>query len=289
MKNYYKTLGISQYSSKEEIKKAYRILAVKYHPDKNPDQRFSEQFKEINEAKQVLLDDFKKFQYDIMLIHFLYGNKAKRSRFQFHNAYFPVKYNKVFFIGLLFLFTILVTVAFYQTPLYEATSDAPVIVNTVSQVEKEVPREKEQPIAKTFIPPSRLIEKTFRKPPVNPPIKKAKQVVFVPKKPKKKTGFTALTSPALIHEKAIQKQLSNEKMVQILNDIKAEKERLGSKSNCVQIIKTETSNVQNAFMLATFLRSYGYIISGREKISDNSNGIIIDAKNNCITVTIGTL
>ncbi len=65
VKDYYKTLGISKSSSKDEIKKAYRDLARKYHPDLNPDNKNAEEkFKEIQEAYEVLYDDQKRQQYD---------------------------------------------------------------------------------------------------------------------------------------------------------------------------------------------------------------------------------
>src|SRR4030042_3305408 len=64
-KNYYKILGISKEASQDEIKKAFRQLARKYHPDLNQgDKNAEEKFKEINEAFQVLGNPQKKFQYD---------------------------------------------------------------------------------------------------------------------------------------------------------------------------------------------------------------------------------
>ncbi len=64
-KDYYKTLGVSQNASQEEIKKAYKNLAKKYHPDINKsDPTASEKFKEINEAASVLGDEKKRAQYD---------------------------------------------------------------------------------------------------------------------------------------------------------------------------------------------------------------------------------
>jgi curved DNA-binding protein len=64
-KDYYKILGIAKTASAEEIKKAYRTLAVKYHPDKNPDDKTSgAKFKEINEANSVLGDPEKRKKYD---------------------------------------------------------------------------------------------------------------------------------------------------------------------------------------------------------------------------------
>lgn len=64
-KNYYDILGVSKNASREEIRKAYRKLAAKYHPDKNPDDPSSEdKFKEIGEAYEVLKDPEKKKLYD---------------------------------------------------------------------------------------------------------------------------------------------------------------------------------------------------------------------------------
>jgi hypothetical protein len=65
MKNYYELLGISSTASADEIKRAYRRLAVKYHPDKNPDPAAELMFKEINEAYDVLSDWEKRKVYDL--------------------------------------------------------------------------------------------------------------------------------------------------------------------------------------------------------------------------------
>ena len=63
-KDYYKILGVVRNASKEEIKKAYKRLAKKYHPDLNKSPDATEKFKEINEAASVLGDDEKRAQYD---------------------------------------------------------------------------------------------------------------------------------------------------------------------------------------------------------------------------------
>lgn len=55
MKNYYQVLGVSEDADERQIKKAYRKLALKYHPDKNKDANAAEKFREINEAYAVLV------------------------------------------------------------------------------------------------------------------------------------------------------------------------------------------------------------------------------------------
>ncbi len=64
-KDYYKILGIDKVASQDDIKKVYRKLAKKYHPDKKPgDKKSEEEFKEINEANDVLSDPEKRKKYD---------------------------------------------------------------------------------------------------------------------------------------------------------------------------------------------------------------------------------
>ena len=64
-RDYYEILGVERTSTEIELKKAYRRLAMKHHPDRNPDDKASEElFKEANEAYEVLSDSSKRAAYD---------------------------------------------------------------------------------------------------------------------------------------------------------------------------------------------------------------------------------
>ena len=64
-RDYYEVLGVDKSASTDDIKKAYRKLAMKYHPDRNPgDKTAEEKFKEVGEAYEVLSDADKRSRYD---------------------------------------------------------------------------------------------------------------------------------------------------------------------------------------------------------------------------------
>jgi molecular chaperone DnaJ len=84
-RDYYEVLGVERNTSKEDIKKAYRKLAMKYHPDKNPEDKgeAEKKFKECSEAAEVLLDDQKKARYDQFGHAGVSGNGAGPGGFDF--------------------------------------------------------------------------------------------------------------------------------------------------------------------------------------------------------------
>jgi curved DNA-binding protein CbpA len=69
LKDYYRILGVNREASAQDIKKAFRQLALRYHPDRNPGdvKEAEEKFKKINEAYEVLSNEQKKRQYDRLL------------------------------------------------------------------------------------------------------------------------------------------------------------------------------------------------------------------------------
>lgn len=88
---YYKILGVAKTASADEIKKAYRKLALKYHPDKNPDSKEAEaKFKEINEAYAVLSDEKKRKEYD------MYGAAGFQQRYSQEDIFRNFDLNDIF-------------------------------------------------------------------------------------------------------------------------------------------------------------------------------------------------
>jgi curved DNA-binding protein len=82
-KDYYKVLGVDKKASVEDIRKAFRKLAVKYHPDKNPNDKSAEdKFKEISEANDVLSNPDKRKRYDEFGENWEYAEKSGANRQQ---------------------------------------------------------------------------------------------------------------------------------------------------------------------------------------------------------------
>ncbi|MDD3493923.1 MAG: DnaJ domain-containing protein, partial [Candidatus Thermoplasmatota archaeon] len=89
-KDYYEVLGVNKDASQADIKKAYRRLALKYHPDKSDRPDAEEKFKEISEAYAVLSDDEKRQQYD------RFGHAGIDSQYSYQDIFRGADFSDIF-------------------------------------------------------------------------------------------------------------------------------------------------------------------------------------------------
>jgi hypothetical protein len=83
--------------------------------------------------------------------------------------------------------------------------------------------------------------------------------------------------------------LSDEKMAEILNEVKLAQQNSNTTTKCVSVKIVNSSNAENGFKIANYLRKNGYIISGREVIGGSQKGIQITTAGPCLKLTIGTM
>lgn len=92
--DYYQILGIAKNASSDDIKKKYKELAIKFHPDKNPSGESNNQFQKINEAYKTLSDPYERGKYDELLdkgsynqINDIFGMSFNNAMYMFNNIF----------------------------------------------------------------------------------------------------------------------------------------------------------------------------------------------------------
>jgi hypothetical protein len=168
-----------------------------------------------------------------------------------------------------------------QTPVQPAVQQKPVQQTPKQEVPKaEVPKPKVTVDTIKKVAPVKKPEPTAK-----PAEQSKKQAVEITKAADKKD------KPATAEKRVApkSKQLSEDEMGDILSRINAEKARANSKANCIQVLKTSTGNVENWLDVVSYLKSHGFVISGREVVSSNVKGVHINASGSCIKLTIGVL
>lgn len=166
---------------------------------------------------------------------------------------------------------------------------------------KEMPREmpkEEAKVAATDTPkmavvkPPEVIAKNKQKDSV--PKKDTIQIIrpaVEKRKPKavKPVKDTAAAEAESLSEIKVARKVSSDDMFRILNDIRMEKLQANNPAKCISIQIINSSNAENGSTIANYLRKNGYVISGREVISGNQDGVRINAEGPCIKLSIGNL
>ena len=126
-RDYYEVLGLGKQAGADEIKSAYRKLALQYHPDRNPDNKEAEEkFKEATEAFEVLSDDNKRARYD------RFGHDGMKSGQDFHSSQ---NMNDVFNVFNQFLAAAAVVPYLMNSLVADSKEDHPQWVNQVKTCE----------------------------------------------------------------------------------------------------------------------------------------------------------
>lgn len=128
----------------------------------------------------------------------------------------------------------------------------------------------------------------------DPPLKKDNVQIVKPEAAKtqqlvQKGPEDTVTKPIAKPKEVKQHKVSDDKMFEILNQVKLEKLQANNTAKCVTIQIINSTNAENGFRIANYLRKNGYVISGREVVSGTQRGIQIDASGPCVKLAVGDL
>ncbi|WP_207494037.1 J domain-containing protein [Aridibaculum aurantiacum] len=284
MKNYYNVLGIPANASLQTINEAYKKLAQKFHPDRNPgDEFFASWFKEINEARQVLANEEERAEYDYKLANYAdayellrqqhLNQVATRSpRYHKHSASYSRR--KKAWMGAGFGVILVGTLLFFNTMnssvLHE--NDVPFVLssepqNAVAKVSLPKAKEEESPVAE--------VQKV--------------EPIAVPEEQEiaeEKASINQVEQEKPAHSKSTPnvstRPLNDTEVATIISLLQAE-----PGANCVQIIQSADSEINDDFAIAHILQENGYTIAGREISKSVSTGLSVEQNGNCLRLYIG--
>lgn len=291
MKNYYQVLGVQSTASKEEIKEAYKKLSKKMHPDMNSgDEFFTEFFKSINEAHQVLTDDAQRRTYNYKLhdfsadINFL---KEKEMLLQEKEATLMQRYfrRKMLVKGSVTLVAGLAVIAAFLLSFDSsnaAENTTPAATHEEKLIVNETPVKTPQvDLADNSSAKNRHIN-------VSAPVT-AKNTVITPVKIETQHAAPVKRERFYGSGDKDSKRWTEAEMAAVFHVIEKEKIRANNTSNTIRIIRSDNSNIENAFDLAGFLQTKGYVIAGRETTIKPVNGIRADCTTSCIVLSVGAM
>lgn len=277
MKNYYNILGVPEDASAKAINEAYKKLAQKFHPDKNPDDEFfASWFKEINEANRVLGDEDERADYDFKLSNYAEAyeilrnqqaeEKAERShrRSKFLRA--KARRKKWWMAG---TFAAIIAITFFMLKDNDTkafANDEP--GNTSLKVQHVIQRSTNQ----------KPIEASHETVVAN--VNSSSQTTSFPTITNSVEGKKEKTSIKTFKGTSLTKQQTAD----IISKLKD-----AHQVNCVQILQTASSKIKKDFAIAQVLKKNGYIIAGREIIKANYSGINVLVDGNLAKVIIGSM
>jgi curved DNA-binding protein CbpA len=316
MINYYQVLGINEKASKEQIKRAYKRISVKVHPDKfDGDKYHTEIFQLVNEAQQVLTDEAKRAEYDAALHRSI--NPYSRSVKDLFRINFTLNRRSIFLLSTIAAFLIFVffVPSSDMNQLHEQRNLAelkalsrlkqegnksvePMEVQPIVAVEKrndfstkDIRKLPEPKPALTQI--NRSLQQTAAVNEISENERVPQSATTSENLLELNTGQNQYDNAEPVHgerstNKSFQKRLSEMQMTEILEKVNVVKATAGNKINCVKILKAKNSNVENAFDLAAFFKNKGFIISGREPVKTTVEGTDVSRTEGCIYVTVGS-
>lgn len=280
MKNYYNILGVPENAASKEISDAYKKLAQKFHPDRNPDDEFfASWFKEINEAKQVLTKSDERAEYDLNLRNYADAyellkqqhDEEKFRRFQQRNNALQTKSRrKNWWVAAVFFALIGFVFFYFQVGVNIDGKHAAALSQAPPQIlEQDIASDNSKKLSNDL---KELIKRNE-----------------VEKQQKIKTHFFRNDLPVFYTTinrneglKGGGRDLTKNEIAYILQKLDSIKG-----NNSVHVVQTQKGNIKLDFAIAPILQQHGYMIAGREITNEDQEGVFINQGDNILKLVIG--